>query len=310
MEKIKNVYKYGVYGLNIESEIYIPQFINNEFNDEVDIITIKYGIVPTEVKKNIDSGRHMKVTSKEVWLDVENIAIFYITNGAEIIVEPCRNADINDINIYLMCSCLGFIMLQRGKIALHGGAVVINNNGVIIAGDRGAGKSTLTTALRNKGYKFITDDVSAIHINKAPYIEYGFPYQKLCEDSMLSFNCEKLKEMAFKSGDKIKYMVPVYEQFLMEQTPLTNIFEIIVGDVKEVMIEEFYGEKKLQKISNNVYRGEYIRDMGNISTKYFKQCIEIAKNSRYFQITRPKQGFTVNEQIELIEKEILKENIA
>lgn len=305
MSKSLSIYKYCVYGLNIESEICIPEFLNREFNKSDDIISIKYDVIPEEVKRNIELGRHIDVTKKEVWMFIENVATFYITDGNEIRVEPSINADSKSINIYLMCSCLGFIMLQREKVALHGGAVVIHNNGVIITGDRGAGKSTLTTSLRQKGYKFITDDVSAIHINKIPYIEYGFPYQKLCEDSMLKLKCKMSEDTSFKSGEKIKFMVPAYEQFTINKTVLTNIFEIKVGDVSEVLIEELCGEKKLKRISNNIYRGEYIRNMENVSPRYFKQCIEIAKSSRYFQITRPREGFTIDKQIELIEEKVI-----
>ena len=65
------------------------------------------------------------------------------------------------MKIYVMCSCLGFIMLQRNMVAIHGGGVIeMDNKAVIFTGDRGAGKSTLTTALRRKGYKFISDDVA------------------------------------------------------------------------------------------------------------------------------------------------------
>ena len=44
-------------------------------------------------------------------------------------------------------------------VAIHGGVIEIDNKAVIFTGDRGAGKSTLTTALREKGYKFICDFV-------------------------------------------------------------------------------------------------------------------------------------------------------
>ena len=88
-----------------------------------------------------------------------------------------------------MCSCLGFIMIQRDKIAIHGGVVVIGDNGVIFTGDRESDKSTPTTALRNRGYRFISDYVAPTYINKIPYAYPDFPYQKLCDDIV-----EELKE--------------------------------------------------------------------------------------------------------------------
>ena len=38
---------------------------------------------------------------------------------------------------------------------------------------------------------------------------------------------------------------------------------------------------------------------------YFKQCIDIAKNIRFFKITRPANKFTVDNQIQLIERKIM-----
>ena len=37
----------------------------------------------------------------------------------------------------------------------------------------------------------------------------------------------------------------------------------------------------------------------------FKQCIDIAKNIRFFKVTRPANQFTVDTQINLIEREII-----
>ena len=42
--------------------------------------------------------------------------------------------------------------------------------------------------------------------------------------------------------------------------------------------------------------------MGGISPIYFKKCLDIAKHIKFYKITRPKEGFTVNEQIKLIEE--------
>ena len=42
-----------------------------------------------------------------------------------------------------------------------------------------------------------------------------------------------------------------------------------------------------------------------MNPKYFKQCIDIAKNIRFFKITRPLEKFTVDDQIDLIEREVI-----
>ena len=123
----------------------------------------------------------------------DNIATYCITNGNKVEVEVCENANMQLLKIYIMCSCLGFIMLQRDMVAIHGGVIEMDNNAVIFTGDRGAGKSTLTTALREKGYKSISDDVAGIMFDKVPYVMPGFPYQKLCESAMDKFGYDKKK---------------------------------------------------------------------------------------------------------------------
>ena len=73
------------------------------------------------------------------------------------------------------------IMLQRDMIAIHGGTIAMNGKGLLITGNRGAGKSTLTSALRLKGYPLVADDVSAM---KSLMVQPAYPQQKVCEDMM------------------------------------------------------------------------------------------------------------------------------
>ena len=200
-----------------------------------------------------------------------------------------------------MCSCLGFIMLQRKMVAIHGGVIEMDNKAVIFTGDRGAGKSTLTTALRRKGYKFISDDVAGIKIDKVPYVMPGFPYQKLCESAMNKFGYDKEAFTSFMSDKEVKYVVPAIDEFVNEKRELVSIVKLTVGDVDEVTIEELRGSEKLNNIIENIYRGEYIKHLGKMDPIYFKQCVDIAKNIRFFKITRPANKFTVDSQIELIE---------
>jgi len=293
-------YDYTVYGFNIESQIKIDEFMYNE-NENYNIKFV-LGNMPEDIIELKELGRKVYYSKTKVWFHIDNVASYYITNGDTVIVEPCENADMQLLKVYLMCSCLGFIMLQREKVAIHGGTVVINNKGVIFTGDRGTGKSTLTTALRLKGYNFIADDVAATVIDEVPMINPGFPYQKLCEDAMDNMGYDKEACASFEADEKVKYMVPAYESFVEEDVRLHGICELIVGDVESVQVEEIKGSEKVAKIISNIYRTEFIQSMGGMSPKYFKKCVDIAKNIKFYRVTRPRHGFTVNEQIKEIEK--------
>ena len=296
---------YYVYGLNIKSEIEIEEFVKlDEVNNE-DIVHVLYSKMDDEIKEEISRGKSIGLSENRIWFHVKNIATYCVTNGNKIEVELEDNTDMQLMKIYVTCSCLGFIMLQRNMVAIHGGVIEIDNKAVIFTGDRGAGKSTLTTALREKGYKFISDDVAGIKIKKVPYVMPGFPYQKLCESAMNKFGYDKKASTSFMSDKEIKYIVPALDEFVYEERELVGIVKLTVGDVEKVTIEELRGSEKLNNIIENIYRGEYIKHLGKMDPIYFKQCVDIAKNIRFFKITRPANKFTVDEQIELIERELL-----
>ena len=296
---------YYVYGLNIRSEIEIDEFHKIDMILEDKVVNIKNGVMPKEIKDDILKGSKIKFSRNRIWFYIPNIATYCIINGSEIIVEVAEGADMQLMKVYLMCSCLGFIMLQRDMVAIHGGVIEIDDKAVIFTGDRGSGKSTLTTALRRKGYKFISDDVASIEINKLPYVMPGFPYQKLCKSAMDNFGYDKDSYISFMSDNEIKYIVPAKDEFIYEPKELTAIVKLTVGDVDEVTIEELRGCEKLNNIIQNIYRGEYIKHLGKMDSVYFKQCIDIAKNIRFFKVTRPANQFTIDTQINLIEREII-----
>jgi len=299
------VYMYKVYGLKIKSEIKLKELLTlkNEEKENFDV-NILYGVASEDIKMNINQNRLIGLSANNTWFHIKDVATYFIKNGKEIMVEPCNVSDFHMMKTYLMCSCLGFIMLQKEKVAIHGGVIAFDDRAVILTGDRGAGKSTLTTALRLKGYPFISDDVAATSLNNGIVISPGFPYQKLCEDAMDNMGIDKDICTSFKGDSKIKYLVPAHDSFLDRDVRLSAICELTIGDVLEVEIEELKGKEKLTKIISNIYRGEYIESLGGMTLKYFKQCIDIAKYIKFYRIIRPREGFTVEDQIKLIERDV------
>ena len=200
---------YYVYGLNIKSEIEIQEFEKIDRIENKDIVTIRYSKMQKEIKDKILEGCNIQLFKDKIWFHINNIATYCITNGNSIEVEVCENADMQLMKVYIMCSCLGFIMLQRDMVAIHGAVIEMDNKAVIFTGDKGAGKSTLSTALRERGYRFISDDVASTKFDKVPYVMPGFPYQKLCKSAMDNFDYEKDKYISFMSDDEIKEKINI-----------------------------------------------------------------------------------------------------
>lgn len=306
MKGMQNRYHYIVYGLKVSSEIEIPEFIRNEEvtvpEEEIEII---YGDMPKEVNEAKRVGYKVGLQKKRIWFAIEEVATYMMLDGKRIIVEPDKEHNSKLLRIYILGSALGFIMLQRNHIAIHGSAVQVGDEVAIITGDRGAGKSTLTTAFREKGYLFLTDDVAAITLEDKPVVNSGFPYQKLCEDTMIRMGYSRRVCEYFSRGEEAKYLLDVHEVFQKDKKPLKTIIELGVGDTETVKIEKIKGQEKILHILKNIYRGEYLEKLGGVGEVYFKQCLKIAQVINFYKVTRPRQGFTTDRQLQLIEETLL-----
>lgn len=294
---------YRVYGLNLESEVYIPEFtvIKNPSKENIDT-TIKYKSVSKEIKENIKNGKKNSFTYNDMWFNVDNVAIYHIYNGDKVEIELYDNSDPYIVKIYILGAVLGLVLLQKNMIAIHGGAVLINDKGCVFTGDKGAGKSTLTTALRQKGYGFIADDVASINLDEEAKIHPGFGYQKICEDTMDKLGYNPIDFVPFNAGENTKYIVPALDKFIDYEVSFKALFEITVDDIDDVKIEELSGSKKLDNIIKNIFNVSVLGNAGGIPPIIFNKCIDIARNIKCYKIVRPRDKFTVDDQINLIEE--------
>lgn len=295
---------YKVYGLIVESDIEIPELLSIDKNENKVDIKIKKDIIPKDVIEKIPSYSWFKYDVDSMVFTVKNIGSFYIYDGKNIVVQPSENADNQGIKTFILGTSFGMILLQRNKVAIHGGAILIGENAIILTGQSGAGKSTLTNAFRQYEYPFMADDVSStIELQDEIFIEPAYPQQKICRDAMEKMGY-RIDDFKLIDEDREKYVIPTHESFVKEKRKLKAIFEIEPYDGEEVKIEEISGGEKMKTILRNIYRIEIIAPHG-IPPAYFKKVINIAKNTLVFRIKRPKNQFSVDRQIELIERELM-----
>lgn len=304
-----NKYYYKIYGLIVESEIFIPELIELNIIDEhteyeIDVI-VKYSDMTLQIKENISRKIHCSFTKEECWFLINNVAIYRICNGNKIFVESIGGQP--NIKTFLLGSAFGCLLIQRDIVAIHGGTVLINNKTVTITGESGVGKSTLTSAFSCMGYKFLADDVSAISTSSDEEIlvNPAYPQQKLCRDAAINLGL-KIENLVRIDEGRDKFAIPSHKNFMQEPKKLYYIVEIVVkenGINNNVTIEEIIGVDKLQAIIKNIYRGEIAKVIG-IKGEYFKHIISIAKQIKYYKISRTPDLFSLQEEIKLITSQV------
>ncbi len=302
-------YSYRIYGLNVLSDIECQEVCElTERPSHYDII-IELGSVSDEIKQLIETGRRSSYTNESMWFHIKGVATYWIFNGNRVIIELAKGADALMAKQYLLGSCLGMAMLQRDRVAIHGGTIVFNGQGIIFTGERGAGKSTITSALRGKGYPFVADDVSALEVGDCHYVHPGFPQQKLCEDAAMALGYELEAYNTLQVDGKKKYLIPTKNAFVDEKVPLKAIVELCADSTMSgIEVTQLKGKDRLQVIYNNIYRIEMKRIAG-VNPEYFKKCLTLAKDLPVYRIRRQKDVMTVDQQIQWLEETFLKENL-
>ncbi|HHD2754181.1 TPA: hypothetical protein ACOTG0_003030 [Clostridium perfringens] len=293
---------YRIYGLNIKSQIEFPELLGiEELEDDKVDVNISIGQIDEEIKNTIPKYSWFKYEKDRMVFKVESVGCFYIHSGKSIIVEPYEGIENQLIKTYTLGTSFGMILNQRDIIAIHGGTILVNGEAIILTGQSGAGKSTLTNAFRHYGYKFMADDVSATSVSEeACLVEPAYPQQKICRDAMekMGYN---IKDFKLIDEGREKYVIPTHKTFVKEKKNLKAIFEIEPYEGESVEVHEVFGQDKMKTILRNIYRIEIIALHG-MPPKYFKKAVNLAKQIRIFKIKRPKDTFSVDMQIDLINK--------
>ncbi len=184
-----NKYAYQAFGLKILSDIKFPELTSIEHMMENSDIVIEINDL-SEQWSVLDVQQNTFFTKENLVLfRIDGTAIFSVQDGNKIIVSPFKGSEESKIRLYILGTCMGALLLQRKILPLHGSAIAINGKAYAIVGERGAGKSTLASALINKGFKLLSDDVISVSLDheNVPFVTPSYPQQKLWQESLEAF---------------------------------------------------------------------------------------------------------------------------
>jgi hypothetical protein len=222
----------------------------------------------------------------EFAMQVDGVADFYARDGIEVEYAPVESADINSIELYLNGSVYGAVLHQRKILPLHGSSFRYRGSTILICGDAGAGKSSLTASFCLNGAGFLTDDVTPVVFRGGiPHIWAISDRIKLWTDSLEQFGKgnEKL-ERIYPGMDKYFYPVAAAENSFVR---LDLVFFLEISEEGPATAEELTGHLLFNALRGQIYRSEYLQGMIDNEVIYFTDLIAIGNNIRAWSVTRP-----------------------
>ena len=298
------MYYYYAFKLAIESELPFPELLvaPDFVSFDSDFVRIKFGeISPFGLSSADSKNLFYQATQSQVWLTIELVGRFLISNGNEILIDPAPGIDQDSLRVYILGSCMGALLMQRDLLVLHGNAVKIGNHCVSFVGDSGAGKSTISGECFKRGYSILADDVCAI--NAEGNVLPSFPQIKLWHDSAKHLDIETtgLRKI---TPDYEKFAVPIKQQFHTDMRQLNAIYVLKSHDKDEFHFEALTGVQKLQPMLENTYRSYFLTGLKK-EDSHLRHCMVLANRLSVVTVTRPTQGFKLKELVDLIEQDLL-----
>lgn len=295
------MFRYKIYGLITESDVEFPHLVKAENTEEAEVF-IRQGSVGDEVNHYLDEAGIRAYDIGFTKSILRNKGGYYIVDrGKEILYETREGYTPEMVGPWLLGFCYAMLLLQRRMLAVHCSAIADKEGAFLISGVPGAGKSSITRVLLERGYGIMADDVAAVRLKEDGAVVYpAFPYQKLCRNEVEKREMDE-DDLIYINEDKDKYLVPVGNAFVGEERNLRFLIFIVVSETDRVSVTKLSGLNQLFALRENLFlarlKGPWLNDKNLMDL-----CLKVASGCPVYLIERPDGVDTLKEMADTVEK--------
>ncbi len=284
--------KYRLYGLVIETEVELIQLEKESEYSTTDIYIKEVKCADEVIEYLTKSG---SIEAKyEIGLDyscfMNKGGYYVIRDGKEIIFETKEGYTPEALSSWLLGFAFSMLLLQRKTLAIHCSAVCKKDyyrrrGAILISGEPGAGKSSLTKKLIEDGYKIMADDIAAVRCDKDNVVYPAFPYQKLVRNEVEKRGLNK-ENLIYINEDKDKFLVPAGDDFCSEPCEIKCMIFIVVSDAQEVKVRQLTGLEQLMAFRTNLFLHKLNGAWENLP-EVLNMCLKVAGKCPVYLVMRP-----------------------
>lgn len=304
------MYLYKAFGVNIESEVLIPQFIGAE-NQKPDV-SIKFGEVKTLLPNGEGIERAVQIGEEEIGFYFEQTGSFLVRNGREIVVDPYPGAEEQLVRLPLIGIVMAALLQQRGKLVLHASAVSVSGEAVVFLGWKGAGKSTTSAMMYGRGHAMISDDIVAIENAEiaAPSVAPAFPHFKLTPETAAAVLGDDPETLSRVCTGLEKRFRSSSDNFPKNKTPLRAVY--VLDEGTRLQAQLLRPQEALTTLIANTYLARYGKQLvqNNHAVTNLRQCSNIVNHIPVYRLARPRSLDLLEDLAELIESQCEKKAAA
>lgn len=277
------IHRYQLYGLQVASQVELPELVAGPFEGDPDVrIELGRPYLAASACQDEQPGR--------IPLIVEGVAAYTMERGRVIRVNPAENANPAEVRLFLLGSAFAAILHQRGLLPLHSNVLEFEGKAVAFLGHSGAGKSTLAAWFHDQGHRVLSDDVCVVTLcaGRAPIAFAGVPRLRLWSDA-LKASGRLGEEDARVASDIDKFVVRTSDSGDVGPAELSHLYlmeEQSEASPEALVVNRMSGAEAVQTLIENTYRGSYVGSLGTVRQN-MEQCVAIASRVPIFKLSRP-----------------------
>lgn len=284
---------YRAFGLAIRSDLPLPATAAHHVGEPH--VDIAHGRTPEVMIGAATRNAWFQAAPDRLLLTIAGVARYLVEAGRRITIERQAGATDDDVRVFLLGSALGALLLQRRVLVLHGSAVQVGDRAVAFLGGCGAGKSTLATALGQRGYPVLTDDLCVVVPGPRgePSLEAGLARTKLKMDTLhrLGIPAGTLPVVDRKTE---KRAWPVVGTCAGDTLPIGKLYELRAAAADEIVVSPLRGAEKFQALMRHTYRLGFVEGLG-LQASHFRQALALAGPVELAVVDRPAAPFRLRE---------------
>jgi hypothetical protein len=229
-------------------------------------ITLTPGTYPNTHQQQC-TEKHEDGSLSYIW---PNEASYKISiDGIKIL--PHKEVFLPAIRESLLGPVMGIAFHLNKSAVFHGASIVSkNNNGILLLGDSGMGKSTLSALALNKDARILSDDISVLS-DELTHLEPSWPTIRLSSSLGNKLHLKECEEIVVTGREKKAYHLSDY-QFCKDTVPLTTIYILARGENE---CESISSGDALKHLMDNIYTKALLDNKA--LQNYFNSCTSILK---------------------------------
>jgi len=249
-------------------------------------VEVHYSETLPKIQTPVYSGENFRVNQSEFVLFAPGVGDFYVRKGKEVTFSIHPGADEGWVRLYLNGQVAVALLHQRKILSFHASSFDYDGRGVMVLGESGAGKSSLTASYVLSGAGLLTDDVTpVVLIDTVPNIRPLHGSIRIRKHTAEQLDIDPRKLMDAEAGSEKKYLKVGARE--VADIPLHLILKIEVGTVIKPVFDEPLIAEKFSLLRSEVCMWEILAGMPETETDYLQQLVQIIGQIRFVRVVRP-----------------------